>query len=381
MTKTLIIILLSTIPLTLNANDGIIAEIEANNLKLKALRAKTEALSEENLADATLEDPSLEFAYLWGPGGIGRKDISVSQSFDYATIFGLRKDKALSENELLQLEYKLSLRDIKLQVKNLINEIIYRNALIEQYERRLELATQNEEAYKKGLKLGEFSIIDYRNASLELSQVQNSYDQLKIERSKLLNDLSLLNGGKAIEITDTELIIPLLPSNFDTWLEEASQNSSSLEYYRSSTQASEQELRLRKGEAVPALSIGYAAELVPESNFRGIQFGISLPLWSSGKKIKAAKMKLEASRAEEQAAIYEFGLKAKSLYNKALSLSEVAAFFTDDSIIYEIEEALKAGQINIIESIESMKAYYDTLELNLTNRLNCILTINELEFL
>lgn len=376
--KKIILILSIFATINISAQNEILNQIETNNHRLKALRLKTEALSKENEANSRLEDPSIKFGFLWGNGGIRRNDFEITQSIDFATISGLKKANVLSENELLKFEYDLALSDISLEASNLISEIIYRNALIEIYKTRVELATQLESVFKKGLNLGEYSIIDYHNAQMTLTNVKTTYNQYIIERDALINDLAILNGGKIIEITDTELVTKLLPKSFELWIE--NQNSTTVQYYRKALQNSESQLKLRKSEAVPSLEIGYVSEIEPDNSFRGIVLGLQIPLWSAGSKIKAAKMKLEAAKEEENAAIFAFEQKAKGLYNKALQLSlSISDCSIDDSFINELEKAIEIGHINIVDYIETVDYYFETLELGLQTQLNYCLTINELE--
>lgn len=72
--------------------DGALAEIEANNTTLKALRKSADAQKKANHVENTLADPEVGYNRLWGsPGSIGnRTDVSASQEFDIPTITGAK---------------------------------------------------------------------------------------------------------------------------------------------------------------------------------------------------------------------------------------------------------------------------------------------------
>lgn len=348
--------------------EAVLAEIEGNNLELKALTAEIEALEADNLAGSALRDPEIEFAYLFGPADIGRRrDFSVSQSFDFASLSGARRNAALQKNDLLALQLRSARRDILTSARKLICEIIARNALISEYCLRAERAAIIEDAYRKGLESGEFSILDYRKAAVELAEAEGNIELLEAERNSLTAELTALNGGREINIGDKVHMLRRLPGTFDEWIDEAADRSSSLAYMRTAVRLQETQLKLSRSESLPGLSVGYMSELVPGEEFRGVKIGISIPLWSSSRKISGARRQLEAARISENLAVTQFRIKAQSLYDNALRLRKAADKYDtlarmDDSR-RDLEKALSAGRISLLEYMSELSFFYKTLEL------------------
>lgn len=348
--------------------ENILSEIASNNLSLKALREKTDAATQNTAASASLPNPEIEFAYLFGAGENNphRKDISITQSFDFATLSGSRKAAALKGANLLELEYRAVQRDILTEARKLIYEIVYYNALIREFDVRLEHASDIERAYSSGLEKGEFNIMDYRKASLNLTETENRLQILKAEKETLLAKLKALNGGIPINISFSSQNVPFLPQSFEEWLEEASESSSTLAYVRENTALEEENLRLTKNEALPSFSIGYMAELIPGEEFRGVSVGVSIPLWSSGKKVKGAKSSLNAAKFSEQEALSNFRTEAESIFMKAKSLSEATdkykALSDTEQVCSDLDKALKVGSISLLEYITELSFYYDAKE-------------------
>ena len=347
---------------------GVLAEIEANNLELKVLAAEMEARGAENLAGTALADPEAEFAYLFGPPGIGRRrDFAVSQRFDFADLSGLRRNAALQENDLLALRFRTARRDILTSARKLVCEIIARNALIAEYTLRAERARIMERSYAKGLEDGAFSMPDYRKAAVDLAEAEGELELLRAERHSLLAELAALNGGRELDITDKVQYLQVLPDTFEDWLEEAGERNSALAEVRASVRLQETRLKLTRSEAFPGLSVGYMSELVPGEEFRGLKVGISIPLWSSSRKLSGARSQVAAARLSERLAVTQFQAKARSLYENARRLREAADRYDvlarmDDSR-RDLEKALSAGHISLLDYISELSFFYKTLEL------------------
>ncbi len=362
--------------------EALLDEIAGNNLGLQAIAGRNEAAADANLSVSALPDPDLEFAYLFGTDNVRRYDFSLSQSFDFGALSGRRRKSAFTQNELLELEYRSSRREIVTAARKLICEIVYRNALIEEYRLRAENAASVEQSYRSGFEKGEFSVIDYRKAAVSLAEAQGQLDLMTVERDALLAELKTMNGGLEINIAATDMSLPLLPDSFDEWLDEAAEKNSALNYVRSASSLSELQLKLARSEALPSLSIGYMAEIVPGSEFRGVSLGLSLPLWSSSKKISGAKKELEAARTAEQQALIEFRTSAEALYAKVLALASSAASYelamNSDDGLDELRTALDAGQISLLDYITELGYYYSAKELALQAKLQHALAMAEL---
>lgn len=362
--------------------DDILGQVGENNLTLKALQRQLDAGADANLAEARLEGPEVEFGYLFGEDGRRRHDFGVSQSFDFGALTGARKRLALGQNELLALEYRASRRDILTQARKLVYRIINCNALIAEYTHRADNARAVEQAYRSGYEKGEFSVIDYRKAAVGLAEAEGTLRLCEVERDGLLAELKNLNGGEDIEITACEQETVLLPGSFGQWLEQASGKSSALEYVRTSTSTSEKQLKLSRSEAFPSLSVGYKSEVVPGKGFRGVSVGVSIPLWSAGKKISSAKKQLEAARLAEQDALVQFRTNAENLYEKAASLAESAAGYallTDsDEGLRDLQKALDSGQMSLLDYMNEISYFYSSRELALQTQLEYLLAVADL---
>jgi len=122
-----------------NETERVLKEIEDNNITLISIRKEIEAQKLNNRTGIYLSNPEVEFNYLWGsPAPVGnRTDISVTQSFDFPTVYGHRSRIAKLENDNLDLKYQSERLHLLLRARQLCTELVYYNALSKEYSSRL----------------------------------------------------------------------------------------------------------------------------------------------------------------------------------------------------------------------------------------------------
>lgn len=344
----------------------ILDQIETNNTSLKALKEQVEAEKILNKTGLTLADPEVEFAYLWGtPGDIGnRKDFSVTQSFDFATITGAKKRVAEKENGLLDISYKQERMAIMQEARELLTQLVYSNALIGELEGRKKNAELLDNSYRARLKSGDTNILEVNKTALNLSTVNAELNQARIERTTLIERLQALNGGVMAEF-NTTTYEPGINGNFEEWYAQVEAVNPALQYLRGEIEANEERVNLNKKQGLPSFSAGYMSEVVAGQSYRGVSVGVSIPLWSNKNKVKQAKAALKASETKMQDAKMQFYYSLKSLYNKAQEQQQVATGYrkalqalNNESLL---EKALNAGQISLLEYMMEISLYYDAV--------------------
>ncbi|MDD3969567.1 MAG: transporter, partial [Proteiniphilum sp.] len=130
----LIGIILTLIPLTVSLAqhpyDRVLESVESNNNTLKALREQAATEKITNRTGIYLPDPEVEFHHLWGsPQAIGnRTDFSVTQSFDFPTAYGHRREIADLQDRNAALTYQSERIGILLEANQMTIGMIYLNA-------------------------------------------------------------------------------------------------------------------------------------------------------------------------------------------------------------------------------------------------------------
>ena len=371
MNKYLIIgLILFALPLGLSAQksvDDILIQIEKNNTTLSALRKSIDAQKVGNKTGIFLQNPEVEFNYLWGnPSSIGnRTDFSIRQSFDFPTAYKFKNQISNSKNEQTELEYRKQQKELLLQARNICIDLIYTNALKLEYGKRLNHAQNIAKSYKSKFDAGDTNVLEYNKAQLNLLNLSNKMELLEIDRTALLLELIRLNGGLVIDFAESEFQSAIIPVDFEQWYTQAEQSNPILNWLKQEIEISNKQVSLNKALSLPKVQTGYMSETVIGQQFRGISIGLSIPLWENKNTVKYAKantVALEAVVADNKVQLYN---QLKTLHSKAISLqsnvteyrSKLQSFNSSDLL----KKALDKGEISLIDYIMELSIYYENV--------------------
>lgn len=369
-----------------NSAEVVLTSVEKNNPELQALRKRTESEKYGFKAERMVEAPEVGFDYLWGsPADIGtRKDISVTQSIDIATISGTKGKIAKSESELSDMQFNVRRQEILLQAKLLYINIIYCNAFGAELERRLERSEKVESVYRDMQVRGETDMIEVNKAHLAYLAQRNALARNKMEAEGFRLELQRLNGGEALEINDLSYARrDMLPADFDTWYKEVADRSPEIRAARQNVKVNEAVARGIKMSSCPTITAGYMAELVKGSNFRGLTLGLSIPLWSARSKTRQANLSCEASRLEVKDVEASEYSALRSLYEKASGLKDLSdelalSLAVSDEAMSMTEKKFNEGEISLMDSIMELSLYYSVVDESLAASKDYDLALAEL---
>ena len=365
-----ILIILSALSATLELRaqgsiDSILQQIEDNNPTLSALRKATEATKIGNHTGIALDDPEVDFAYLWGsPRSVGnRKNIEVSQSFDMATLTGAKRRMAKEQDTMADYQYKLDRQEILLNARQLCIDIIYYNAMHNNLATRLEYAEQNAKSQKQRLDKGEGTQVEYNTTMMELTTAKVALKNNDTERDAALLLLQSLNGGNAISLTTADFPVVSIPADFKSWYAEAETKSPALAYARQEAEVATRQVAITRADGMPKLTAGFTGEYINDENLSGFSIGMTIPLWSNKNKEKQAKAEAVAAKAKAADAKLQFYYNLQSLYQRQAGLHEMAEAYnqtvsTTDNIQL-LKKALDEGAINIISYTADLRTYYE----------------------
>ena len=115
----------------------------------------------------------------------------------------------------------------------------------------------------------------------------------------------------------------------------AYQEGAAMQMYHGALQISEEQKSLAISQNLPKLSAGYYSESVLNQKFKGVQVGITVPLWENSKRVKQAKSAI--IYAEADAERYTFHQKRK-VQQKLSQLESLG------SRVQKLENALDSGR-------------------------------------
>lgn len=326
--------------------------IKSNNVSLRKYEAQCKAAKLDARTGITLADPEVEFGYLWGtPNEIGdRKDFSVTQSLDFATIFGLRRSEARSKEALADLELEQAQNLLFFTAQSTVIEITYMNRCIAELQQRLDDATKLEEYYRKLLANGEVNKIDMGRVSLAKVTAESDLKSKKIERETLVKRLSqMCSQSLSCEWTD-------YPARFIS-------GDLSLALSKQESVVSSKVVQSARAEGLPELTAGYMSELTKAEKFRGVTVGISIPLWKNRNNVARAKAQQVLAEAETAELASQLESQRNELKSKADNLKELLAYLNSSISLLNsaplMLKALNAGEMSLVDFINERAFYYE----------------------
>lgn len=345
----------------------ILNSIEANSARLESARIKDKAEKLDSKDLYTLEDPELGFDYLFGAEGIGHRiGFEVSQGFDFPTVISQKRKMAKEMQRVSELKYLSERQQLLLSARKLCIQVVYCNAIMDHLNEDLEETTAMSEAYEKLFQKGEATVIDRNKAHQAFLFFKTEYDEFLTTKENLLNELKALNGGNAVEINDTAFIFSPMSNDFDAWLSQNIGLHPEIMLAEGELKAEKQSLKVAKGSRIPGLKIGYTGEFTREEKYQGPTIGLSLPLWGSGRKVKVAKLHVEAAENSLEDTRLNLTTQLRGIYREALHLQDTYLRYKkhltecDNSEL--LKKSLDSGQITLLEYLQERQFVHEMHE-------------------
>lgn len=383
MKQLLLIITCLSFSLGILAQQSVLVQIEQNNTVLAALRKQADAEKIGNKTGIYLENPEVEFHYLWGNDSETRTDWAASQSFDFPTAYYHKRKVSDSQNKQVDLKYLIERKDILLEAQSVCIQLIYQNALSIELKKQYDLTLQVADAYETKYKTGDASVLDLNKAKFDLLNAQKDYNASMTEKEFLQSELVRLNGGNPIDFSFTEFPRILLPPDFEGWYAVQKDKNSQLRYYQQEVFLSKQSEKLQRSMNLPKLSAGYMSEKVAAAeHFQGVTVGISIPLFENKNTVKQIKAQTFANKELEIDASLRDYHQSEALYKKVMNLQQILNDFktyqlSDDTAVL-LKKSLDAGEISLIEFITELGIYYSLVKDMLETERDLNLTFTEL---
>lgn len=363
--------------------DAVLREIERNSTSLAAMTRRTEAQKIGNRTGLAPENPEVELGYLPGIHGGARKDIGISQSFDFPTLYSRRGKLADAQNLSADWQLRSQRMELLLTAEQYCIELVYNNALAALYSRQVDNARDIAEAYNRKLSLGEATRIECNKAALNLTNLENDLKSVNLEINRLKSELKLLNGGQSVEIADTAYssVMPL-PVDFDGWVSEAEAANPDFGYLRQEVEVAKRGVGVSKAMGLPKLSVGYAGEFTPDEGYQGVKIGVSIPLWENRNRVKHARAEVAAAEQTIDDARLRYINRLTFLFEQAKELKGSVAryeevFFrnSNDELLFK---AFKGGELSLLDYLLELEYYFSSYEKLMKTRRDLRMAMAEL---
>jgi outer membrane protein TolC len=298
--------------------EELLNEIEQNNTELKGYQSYIESQQLEHKSTNNLPDPQLSGFYLpFGDNATGNyTEYQISQSFEFPSVYAARGKWNDSKSQLLESGYQKRRQEVLLNAKELLIELTFlkKQKAIES-ERKIQskqVFEQIQELYNKE----QVGILDLNKAKIAWIQEQFVVEQIESDIQILMSKLKTLNGGNPIDGISSQLVLSFEISTIENLWQEKLSNEPRLQELKAIEAASIQKVKLEKNKVLPNLALGYNYQGFSGNNNSGFYGGISIPLWNSKNKVKAAEANYEYQQSNTEVITTSLYAQFQEIYNR-----------------------------------------------------------------
>ena len=341
----------------------IIGQIVEKDPDLKAIRASLDAQAAQEQASLNLYDPEIEFSHKWGPREAGNKtELGISQSFDWPGVYRHRRRSVRYKEEALRQLWQSNLIDRQLDIKLRLLDIVYVNKQRKLVSRQLDAVDTLLRKYSMPANRTGLTILDINKLRIERYRLGIKLSGLDVQKNTIMQSLKAMNGN-------TECI---QAENLDAFPEEkilpAAEYEQMFESGTPDILASEAEsksiisqIKAEKAMRLPGFSIGYSYAREDRTSFNGFSLGLTLPVFSTRNKIKAAELlrqsqEIAALQTRVNAVSQTFALLFQVEMLKQRS-AEAKQLIDETDYSRLLRLALDGGEISLVDYLTENNYY------------------------
>jgi outer membrane protein TolC len=342
--------------------------IAQNNTELKAYRAFIESRQLENRTGNNLPDPQLSAFYLpYGENnGAEYSEYQISQSFEFPTVYAARGKWNDLQGQQLENEYAKLRQEILLQANKLIVDIATLQKRKELEWTRREQGKQVYEQIQELYEKEQVGILDLNKAKIAWIQEQFIVEQIETETQNSMLQLQKLNGGQPVDPDKIQILEETeLESLEMLWQTKIAQDPA-LQQLSFKESVSQQKIKLEQNKVLPDLTAGYNYQGVSGNNFSGFYGSVSIPLWNSKNKVKAAEADLQYQQSQTAATTATLYTAFQEKYNRyQITLKKYMEYRTTmESLNSEalLFKAFTLGELSFMEYYVELRFYREALD-------------------
>ena len=372
MKQFIVITLLASAALSVNGQnsiDAVLRSIEANNKELQANNQLTVSKKLEAKLDNNLPDPSVSYVHQYGNReGMGiQGELVASQSFDFPSVYVQKNKLAKSKAASFDRQGAEFRQQILLQAKEICLDLVLLNQQRALLDQRRQNAEQLAELYAMRLETGDANILETNKIDLELLNAKTEARMNESARIDKLQELATLNGGIAIDFTDTTYMSDGDILSFEELCAEAVTSNPQLLTLKSEQVAARRQLSVNKSKSLPGFELGYRMNTATGGErFNGFLVGISIPLFSNRNNVKQAKAQALYTDLQLESTTTTVESELHQLYNQSValktSMDEYNTVLKSQNSLALLNKAIQTGQISMIEYFVDVTTFYQSMQ-------------------
>lgn len=343
--------------------EELLQQVEQNNLELQALSTALEGKRFELLSGNNLPDPEVGIFYLpFGENITGDyTEYQITQSFEFPTVYSSRKNLINQQISQYELGYKSRRQEILLSAQAYALELILISKKLEVFKARTEQAKTVFDQVNQLFQKEEVGILELNKAKVAWLQQQFTVQQLENQLQNLKEQLENLNGGKPIGTSPMDYPVFAELTDADSiWTEKLKSEPQLLQIQQEEILA-QQSLQLEKNKVLPNLAAGFNRQGVMGSYYSGIYGGLTIPLWGSRGKVKAAQSHVEFQTQNSLAKVNLARVQFDREYRNYALLRAKFTEYQSTLTVLDSEELLlhayQLGELSFLQYFQEIQFY------------------------
>lgn len=344
----------------------LLRSVETHNTELKAFSQRMQAQKTENKLNNNLPDPTVSYSHLWGADNSSETigELIVSQSMDFPTLYHTRRQLNRQKNAMVDHEYQLKRRAILLKAQEICFDIILlrKEQLLvkERHQNASELAI----LYQQRIESGDANVIELNKVKLELLNAKTEASINETNLKKKEEELIILNGNTPFQTEQLTYPAIVLPTDYAEIKDDVLNGELALAALEQESRVGHNLLKVAQESWLPKLEIGYRRNTESGAPFNGFVVGFSVPLFENKGKVKMVRQQLLSTELSKEQVKSETSYNALQNFREAqktkLLMDEYASLFKEHSDLLILKEALKSGQISLIEYFSEAAIIYQS---------------------
>lgn len=367
MKRILVIIICISVALITNAQismNTILENVTKNNLQIKASSENLAAASTLTRTGLNPDDPQVEFGYFPGnKSDIGTKStLSISQSFYFPSFYMYSYQTAkLSADRLVQM-HRLTIKQVQMEAATFYIELIYLDKYCKELNKRTFDAEKVKIAIEKKFQSGDANQLEMNKATIEFMRWSNELAVFQARKEEKIKQLIALNGGNSLSFENPEYPIWETPA-LDSIISIAMSNDPTTKALSFDQQLANTNLKMNQSMWFPKFKIGYGQETILDESYRGVQAGISIPLWQNKNVVKYSHLKQQSAESTLMSYNQQMQSAIQSKHQLIISLKmnfEAYKKMVDSNENQDLLlKSLNSGNISVLDYYRELSAWYE----------------------
>ena len=327
----------------------------------------------ENLkTESNLPDPQLDGEFLAAPvGETDRWGAELSWGLEWPGVYGARKKEADMKIQTSRKRLEAQRLEQLASIKSLLLDYIL---AFNKLQILKELDSRNDSIYEFAeisAKSGQMTVLDLNKVKLENANIRAAMAGVSGEMAQIISEISQEYGNDCLPILvkmDCEFPPVDIPQSLN--IDKLLSSSPELLALNAESEAVRLGKKVATMEALPSLSIGYKHAYEDGIHFNGATLGVSIPMFSSRNKQKAAKADIMESELKTDAFQQRVKVELEALLNRLSIMKEqieaIEPLLSDTNHSEMLVKAYENGLISLIDYLTE-RNYYTNATIELFN--------------